>query len=394
MLRYKSQATITFLVLILCGAILAQVFIPFGSWAAKSIKISSIPNTDGPQNISVSQNIVLTNSQKNLTCNSTTLSATSSDTAVVPLVNITFSGTYPNCKITLFSSLNTGTSTITVTAKNEYNIQVSTSFLFTAFQKPVMAFSFRKIVKNYLGSAMRVRRVSDNVESDIGFDGSGNFDLTSYNSFKGASSVTVKTWYDQSGNGYNANQTTNSLQPTITINGFNGAPQVDFSATYWLQTTQAQNVMTSNRDLTVFFAGKATTASQNNYGSWNPGNSGDRVSIHLNWSDNNIYWDSPGICCSTQRVSVANAAYVNTPKVYVFGRNNNIQYIKINGTTVASRADASGTYGSPTTPWYLGTTGAYANGSAPLAEYMQYTSGLSDAQVDTITNEQKIYFGL
>ncbi len=355
--------------------------------------MTAIAGVDGPQYVAVGAVFNLTNST-NLTCSISTLSVTSSDIAVVPLTNITFSGTYPNCVATLFSSQSSGTSIITITARNEYNQLATRSFIFTAISKPVLVFSFRKIMKNYFGNAMRMRRVSDNAEQDIGFDSNGNFDLTAYNTFRGVSTLRVRTWYDQSGNGYNANQSTNANQPTVTIAGFNGAPQVEFSGLYWLISTQAQNVTTSNRDLTVFFAGKATTVNQIGYGSFNPGNASDRIGIHLNWGDNFIYWDSPGLCCANSRLSLNNAANVNVSRVYVFGRNNATQYIKINGTTVSSRINASGTYGSPTTPWYLGSGSNAASSSSPLAEYMQYITGLTDAQVDSITNEQKNYFGL
>lgn len=373
---------------------LAQVFIPFAFWNEQGVTITAIPNTDGPQYVSVSQGIIVANKGAALSCTGTYLSATTSNSTVLSLGNITFSGIYPNCSISFLTTVATGTSNVSIIFTNEHGYSATRSFVFTAYAKPIMAFSFRKIVRDYVGSALRVRRVSDDVETDLGFDGGGNFDLASYNAFKGASSVTIAIWYDQSGNAYHATQPTKALQPTVTIGGFNGAPQGEFAGSYWLITTQAQNVLLVNRDLTVFFASKATTVSQNNYGSWNPGNSSDRVSIHVNWSDNNIYWDAPGLCCSNSRVSATNAAYVGVPKVYVFSRSAGSQFIKINGLTVASRTDASGTYGSPATPWYIGTTGAYGSGTAPLAEYVQYLQGLTPAQVDAITNEQKNYFGL
>jgi hypothetical protein len=372
----------------------AQIFIPFGFLTEKTISLSSLSNIEGPEQVQVSQQVIVSNKSKILTCSSTYFSATSSDTTVLSLANITFSGTFPTCYVNLLTTVNSGTSTVTLTVKNEWNFSVTQSFLFTAYQKPVMAFAFRKIIKNYLGSAIRVRRISDNVQSDIGFDINGNLDLTSYVAFQGGSSLRLVTWYDQSGNNYNATQATPANQPAITTNGFNGAPQVEFSSTYWLVTTQTQNIVTSNRDLTVFFASKATTQAQTNMGSWNTGNSSDRISIHVNWSDNVIYWDSPGLCCANSRLSVGNAANVNQAKVYVFGRQGAVQYIKINGTTVASRSNASGTYGAPTTSWYLGTKSNNADSSAPLAEYVQYLAGLSDNQVNSITNEQKSYFGL
>lgn len=391
-LKSLKSKKIFLIVIFLTIGISAQVFIPFGFFMALGVKITSISNIDGPQNVTVSSTFTLTNA-KTLSCSGTYLTATSSNVAVVPVVNITFSGTWPNCLVSMFSPVSTGTSTITVTVKNQYNHQASSSFTFTAIPKPVMAFSFRKLLKNYLGSAMRVRRVSDNAEQDIGFDVNGNFDLTAYNTFKGASSVTVKIWYDQSGNGYNATQTTNASQPTISINTFNGAPEIEFAGAYWMQTTQAQNVLNLNRDVTVFFAGRATTVSQVNYGSYSGGGI-DRVGIHLNWSDNVIYWDSPGACCGAPRLTYGNAANVGLPKVYVFGRADTDQYIKINGTTVASKTGVAGTYATPTNLWYLGSGNASASSTSQLAEYMQYTTGLTDTQVTSITNEQKNYFGL
>ncbi len=214
--------------------------------------------------------------------------------------------------------------------------------------------------------------------------------------FRGGSSLRLKTWYDQSGNGYNANQTTTTLQPTINLTGFNGAPQVEFTNTYWLQTTQAQNIMSGLRDVTIFYGTKAISESRTVFGLRLAAN--NRVGSHINWSDNTLYWDSPGTCCANSRLSVGNAANVNLAKTYTMGRNNATQYIKINGVDVASRTNASGTLSSGTAIWYLGATnnsGAVAEiASSPLAEYVQYQAGLTDSQVTAIANEQKNYFGL
>lgn len=80
------------------------------------------------------------------------------------------------------------------------------------------AYSFRKLRTAYTGSAIRVRRSSDNAESDIGFSG-GNLDTTSLTTFCGAGNGFVTTWYDQSGNGNNATQTNASNQPQIVSSG-------------------------------------------------------------------------------------------------------------------------------------------------------------------------------
>jgi hypothetical protein len=90
----------------------------------------------------------------------------------------------------------------------------------------VAAFSTRKLLSAYAGSALRVRRTSDNTEQDIGFDGNGNLDQTALTTFVGANSGYVTIWYDQSGSARNISQATTTLQLRIvnagtveTING-------------------------------------------------------------------------------------------------------------------------------------------------------------------------------
>jgi hypothetical protein len=102
------------------------------------------------------------------------------------------------------------------------------------------AYSLRKLSSSYSGSAIRVRRSSDNTEQDIGFNVFGELDTVSLLAFAGASgNAWVRTWYDQSGNSNDATQTTTSNQPKIVSNGtvetFNGKPSVRFinaSTTY------------------------------------------------------------------------------------------------------------------------------------------------------------------
>lgn len=76
------------------------------------------------------------------------------------------------------------------------------------------ALSLRKINANYFGYAVRVRRSSDNAETDIGFAGIA-FDWASFSSFIGGGSGYVVTYYDQSGNGRNFTQSSASLQHQI-----------------------------------------------------------------------------------------------------------------------------------------------------------------------------------
>ena len=93
------------------------------------------------------------------------------------------------------------------------------------------AYSLRRLYASYTGAAIRVRRSSDNAERDIGFIGE-HLDVLALLLFVGNGSGFVTTWYDQSGNGRHATQTTAANQPRIVSNGVietqNGRPALFF----------------------------------------------------------------------------------------------------------------------------------------------------------------------
>jgi len=93
------------------------------------------------------------------------------------------------------------------------------------------AYSLRLLRSAYTGDAIRVRRASDNTEQDIGFV-NNVLDTSSLTSFCSGTNGFVTTWYDQSGNGRDATQTTAASQPQIVSSGSviteNGKPSVQF----------------------------------------------------------------------------------------------------------------------------------------------------------------------
>jgi hypothetical protein len=125
------------------------------------------------------------------------------------------------------------------------------------------AYSLRLLRAGYTGSAIRVRR-TDLAESDIGFNSAGNLDTTALLAFTGTGALNngfITTWYDQSGNGYNATQTTAVRQPSIVNAGSvrlnSGKPALFFSGAYSLQYVSV-NLGSST---TVFIAGQSPTGS-------------------------------------------------------------------------------------------------------------------------------------
>lgn len=99
------------------------------------------------------------------------------------------------------------------------------------------AYSLRKLRCEYVGFAIRVRRSSDGSTSDIGFTTNGDLDTVSLKVFVGSGSGFVNIWYDQSGNGRNATQATQALQPRIVNAGVieknsSNRPSIFFNGTY------------------------------------------------------------------------------------------------------------------------------------------------------------------
>lgn len=97
------------------------------------------------------------------------------------------------------------------------------------------AYSLRLLNTDYVGDAVVVRRSSDNATQNIGFV-DGELDTDALNTFCSGTDGFVTTWYDQSGNGNDAIQTSASEQPKIfdSVNGIievEGKPSIYFDGT-------------------------------------------------------------------------------------------------------------------------------------------------------------------
>ncbi len=98
----------------------------------------------------------------------------------------------------------------------------------------VAAFSLRKLRTAYTGPLVRIRRSSDNSELDVYANASENLDTAAVLAFAGSGSAFVTTWYDQSGLGNNATQTTTAAQPILVNAGslvtMNSRPAIQANA--------------------------------------------------------------------------------------------------------------------------------------------------------------------
>ena len=127
-----------------------------------------------------------------------------------------------------------------------------------------------KLVASYNGSAIRVRRSSDNTLTDIGFLGNGDFDAASYLAFIGAGNGFVHTIYDQSGNGRHQVQATAAAQPQIGVDG---------NGNYYLYAPGAGSATTS-----MSITGLSVTAAE--FTIWSVAGSSGFWFVPLNLRDN------------------------------------------------------------------------------------------------------------
>jgi hypothetical protein len=152
--------------------------------------------------------------------------------------------------------------------------------LLDTYPNAAAAYSVRKLRTAYTGSAINVRRSSDNTEQDIGFTALGNLDTTSLTSFCSGTNGFVTTWYDQSGNTRNATQSTAANQPQIvssgTILNINSKPSLKFDGI--------------NDGLNVAFSGISQIYSLNKVEKWNV-ISGGQMSASFNAGGPYFQWN-------------------------------------------------------------------------------------------------------
>jgi len=165
------------------------------------------------------------------------------------------------------------------------------------------AFSLRKLSSSYSGSAIQVRRASDNTTQDIGFV-NNQLDVTSLNTFCSGTNGFVSIWYNQSDVSNNAIQATATNQPKIydSVNGVeleNGKPTIKFikSNSNWLEVvnTSFGNIQNAISNFSVFKVNTGTTdfpvifsKSYNNNGGIAPSLTANDGKLHV-WIDGQLF---------------------------------------------------------------------------------------------------------
>lgn len=101
---------------------------------------------------------------------------------------------------------------------NSVTVVAASNYLLDVVSGGRVAYGLIKLRSAYSGNCIRVRRASDNAESNIGFV-NDELDVTTLQTFCTGTNGFVTTFYDQTGNGENLVQASASNQPQIVNSG-------------------------------------------------------------------------------------------------------------------------------------------------------------------------------
>jgi len=255
------------------------------------------------------------------------------------------------------------------------------------------AFGMRVLESNYNGPLVRLRRDSDNAEQDFGWGDNDIVDVNAINAWRAGSNIYIHTWYDQSGVGRDAIQTDTSRQPRfypdVTKPYFQGDGSDDHLT---IDTLNGIQDVTNNGDEgTVLAVMQATSKSQHTFGVLTDS---DRWSTHINWGNNNVYFD-PGICCNDPRDFV-NGNNVGQWIHYIFMKTNTHTIARANGI---EKFNGTHTKGKCTRTedfaigWATGNQEGY-HATTKFLEFIMYRFDISSVQYTEIENNAMIFWSL
>ena len=266
-------------------------------------------------------------------------------------------------------------------------------------------YSVRKLLTAYAGECLRIRRASDDGESDFGFDGAGDLDVASIATFLAATTGSIVTWYDQSGNTNDAVQATDAEQPPYVASGINSLPtvQIEFNADKWLDLPDA--VLASLAACTFFavadVTGNAESGEHCLLGMWDDGNNerqfqyrlrgnaSGHVTIHYGGTVGNVFAESSNNYTFTDpHVYVGKASNGAALQMYVDGTEVSGYSDQDNAVTLIAAFTLAPAIGRRASS--VGTNQA----ECQIPEMIIVGAALSDGDRNAIEADQASYFGI
>ncbi|MFS4494798.1 hypothetical protein [Maribacter sp. 2308TA10-17] len=271
------------------------------------------------------------------------------------------------------------------------------------------AFGLRVLESDYNGPLIRLRRANDNSEMDFFCRDDDKVDIEAINTWRNGANVFVTRWYDQSGLGRDAFQTTTFRQPRFIP---------DATQPYWagdgndvlIVPENFQNLTESGKNGSVLGIFYATDRSQIPFGVIS---GGERWLVHINWNNEQCYFD-PGYCCNNPRSFInnlpthpTNPGSLNAWDQYSFVRRDNPSNTNVDKVILRLKGvqKANGNFPnnqSCNLTFNFGLGSAISNSfntpsqgsTTRFAEIIMYKVGLQDDQIDAIEQNQITFWNL
>lgn len=238
------------------------------------------------------------------------------------------------------------------------------------------ACSLRRLYSAYTGKAVHVTGAGGASSGDVGFTATGDFDATGYNTLKGSGTESVDTCYDQSGNGRNATQGTQALQPTISLTAANG--HAGFACT----TNQVLVTPAITQTLPWSMSAVAVNSS---------GSGAQGVLVVGNFAQGELTFSNLNTAFASNNIATAQSQAISMAGVGVSSSSSQLYASGSNTSNATNAANISATA--------LGLCNGTAGGapvSGSLEEAIFFPSQLSAANVTTLytgAGNQKSYYG-
>ena len=191
-------------------------------------------------------------------------------------------------------------------------------------------YGFKLFNPLYTGAVIQLRRSSDNILQDFFADAYGNLGTLymangiSYATWLGTANAFVKTLYDQSGNGLNLAQNTDSLQPQFFVMTSSEESYMHLLGTRSMTASNVFGVSTIT-NMQAVFRSREVNRTANIYISFNGLNGAydnNRTFLHAPWNEGTWYWapGSSNAASATGITSVGQRVIVNIYKSSSEGR--------------------------------------------------------------------------
>lgn len=256
-------------------------------------------------------------------------------------------------------------------------------------------FGLVKLRSAYAGSALRLRRASDDAETDIGFSGFMLDTAAMFTHCAGSVDGYVVTLYDQTGNARDLTQATKSNQPQVISAGalaatISGKPAMICSVTGFLAGTTATQFI-GNSEGTAFYAFRPTTISQNN---------ASPSANHILWGDTGAWVGTslkatPVIQCfgsDSSEVSADQTVANNTDYVGAWQHTGGTVYNFLNSATAGASTTLAAT-GMTSSVMRLANN-ATGNFIGSYGVFLTYTASVSGANLGAIGDALATYYGI